>query len=148
MAAIIAQGRPGATSGTCPVRLAFLRRTPGGTLSVPQHARTDQGHQDLDAACPRGPRPFHGAPVLEVGRGFFHPVAIPPPCPARGGTALWGSVAYARPGKRLGRSFLGHREGGVGRFRAGESGEGGSEGVSGVTGLENRTLLDCWIGRG
>jgi hypothetical protein len=25
---------------------------------------TDQGHQDLDAACPRGLRPFHGAPVL------------------------------------------------------------------------------------
>src|SRR6266699_7109029 len=45
MAAIIAQGRPGATSGTCPVRLAFLRRTPGGTLSVPEHARTDQGHR-------------------------------------------------------------------------------------------------------
>ena len=40
--------------------------------AVPQHARTDQGHQDLDAACPRGLRPFHGAPVLGVGRGFFH----------------------------------------------------------------------------
>ena len=78
MAAIIAQGRPGATSGTCPVRLAFLRRTPGGTLSVPQHARTDQGHQDLDAACPRGLRPFHGAPVLGVDRGFFHLQASSP----------------------------------------------------------------------
>src|SRR6266516_2974897 len=72
MAAIIAQGRPGATSGTCPVRLAFLRRTPGGTLSVPQHARTDQGHQDLDAACPRGlPLSRNGAPVLGVAEASF-----------------------------------------------------------------------------
>jgi hypothetical protein len=30
------------------------------------------GIKDLDAACPRGLPPFHGAPVLGVGRGFFH----------------------------------------------------------------------------
>src|SRR6266699_4513122 len=71
MAAIIAQGRPGATSGTCPVRLAFLRRTPGGTLSVPQHARTDQGHQDLDAACPRGLHSSMEPRSLGVGPGLL-----------------------------------------------------------------------------
>src|SRR6266487_867770 len=116
MAAIIAQGRPGATSGTCPVRLAFLRRTPGGTLSVPQHARTDQGHQDLDAACPRGLRPFHGAPVLRVGRGFFHSgsrgsisfggAADAPPVPCKGWGGLiqaWGRGAWGGSGEWAGQ---------------------------------------------
>src|SRR5436189_3447106 len=122
MAAIIATGVGGSNMELAP-SVGVLASNPWRHV-IRSPTRPDRpGAQDLDAACPRGPRPFHGAPVLEVGRGFFHPVAIPPPCPARGGTALWGSVAYARPGKRLGRSFLGHREGGVGRFRAGESGE-------------------------
>ena len=56
--------------GNPSVRLAFFASNPWRPfLNTPG---PDQGHQDLDAACPRGLRPFHGAPVLGVGRGFFH----------------------------------------------------------------------------
>ena len=41
------------------------------TLSVPQHARTDQGHQDLDAACPRGLHPSMEPRSLGVGPGLL-----------------------------------------------------------------------------
>jgi hypothetical protein len=66
---IIARRCSGASSGTKLVRLAFLRRTHGGTLCT---RPTDQGHQDLDAACPRGP-PLsrNGGPVLRVAEASF-----------------------------------------------------------------------------
>ena len=39
--------------------------------AVPQHARTDQGHQDLDAACPRGLHPSMEPRSLGVGPGLL-----------------------------------------------------------------------------
>jgi hypothetical protein len=42
----------------------------------------DQGHQDLDAACPRGPRPFHGAPVLLGRPGLLSSGSSLAPSPA------------------------------------------------------------------
>ena len=62
---------PGNTVRELTYPSGVLARTPGGTLSVPQHARTDQGHQDLDAACPRGLHPSMEPRSLGVGPGLL-----------------------------------------------------------------------------